>query len=68
MKKRYAKVVWSPEDVKEHRPEWTLKQCAEWLSENEKSVSDAMTRAGWDAIETLLPSEEESEEDNGGEE
>lgn len=50
----YAVIRWSPEDVQELRPDWTLQQCEEWLAENAKYIEDATVEAGWNAIKALL--------------
>ena len=55
----YAEAQWVASDVASLRPDWTEEQAEEWLSFNEKYIRDAMIRAGWSAIETLLPPEGE---------
>ena len=52
---RYAKVLWSVDDVISLRPEMTPEVAEKFLVENEKYIQDAMVQAGWAAIEALLP-------------
>jgi hypothetical protein len=52
--KYYAKVEWSPEDVKTLRPRWSLKKCREWLEAHERHIRDRSTELTWEVIETLL--------------
>jgi hypothetical protein len=59
--KWYARVRWSPRDIQELRPSWTLLQCQVWLEDNQKYIVDAMIPAGWDAIEALLPLENDDD-------
>lgn len=51
---RYAKVLWSVDDVLSLRPEMTEEDAEEFLVLNEKYIQDAMVQAGWAAIEALL--------------
>lgn len=52
---RLASVSWCADDIQSVRPEWTVGQCLDFLVDNDRYIQDAMTRAGWDAIESLLP-------------
>jgi hypothetical protein len=47
----------SPEDIQSLRSTWTIEQCQDFLDENRKYIEDAMVEAGWESIESLLPSE-----------
>jgi hypothetical protein len=62
-REKFAKVVWVADDVLSLRPNWTLDQAEEFLSENEGDIQDIMISRGWDAIESLLPPKEEVEEE-----
>ena len=50
-------------DVTSLRQDWTEDRAEEWLSENATYIADAMVAAGWNAIETLLPMGERTEEE-----
>ena len=56
--KYHALVCWRSHDIEELRPGWTAGQCDAFLERNAKEIMEAMTKAGWDVIEGLLPSEE----------
>ena len=47
-----AKVVFVAEDI-QSLFDLTDEQAEEWFNNNRKSIEDAMTRYGWEAIETL---------------
>lgn len=49
-----AEVCFSPEDVQALRPNWSVEQAEKWLEDNGKYIRDAMTEAGFAAIEALL--------------
>ena len=38
---KYAQVYWTPEDVQDLRPEWSLEQCEEFLLKIEEQISDS---------------------------
>jgi hypothetical protein len=59
--KEYAKVTWDIVDIESLRPEWSVWKCKDFLEENARYIQDAMIVAGWDAIESLLPSREKTE-------
>jgi len=59
MAQSFASVAWRAEDVKEMRPLWDDAQCNNWLSANSKYIQEAMVKSGYDAIESLLPEEDE---------
>ncbi len=66
--RKAAQVCFSPDDVLVYRPNWSEEQAEQWLEDNGKYIRDAMCEAGFEAIEALLPNEEETEEkekDNG---
>lgn len=52
--KKYAKVVWTANDIETLRPNWSPEKCEEWLVANEDPIQEAMAERGWLAIETLL--------------
>lgn len=54
-RRRYAVIGWCAVDVLEHMPDWTRKQCNDFLEENEERIQVAMIEAGNDAIKELLP-------------
>lgn len=55
MRVKAASATFSFEDVRELVPGWISDYRVEvWLDGNRKHIEDAMVRAGWDAIETLL--------------
>ena len=63
---RYAKVAWSVGDVlcldiAEQMDEWDARA---FLLNNASHIQDAMVRAGWDAIQTLLEMEDEEKTTN----
>ena len=51
---KFAKVCWMAGDVQTLRPEWTLKKCSAWLSENEKYIQEDLVKQGWNIIASLL--------------
>ena len=51
---KYAQVFWTPEDVQDLRPEWSLEQCEEFLAKIEEQISDRMIQTGWSIIEDEL--------------
>jgi hypothetical protein len=53
--KFYAKVVWTVEDIKGLREDWSSKTCADWLAKNEKYIQARLIELGWEVIEALLP-------------
>jgi len=55
---RHAEVSWCAEDIKELRPDWSDKQCNEFLMDNEDEIQCRMIEEGWEAIKDLLPREE----------
>jgi hypothetical protein len=64
-RKRYAEICWRAEDIKDVRPNWTTKQCNEFLDENEDHIQLAMIEAGGAAIRECLPTKaDDSEEDD----
>jgi hypothetical protein len=56
--KRYARVSWCAEDIRTLRPKWSVKQCNEFLENNERYLQSFMIENGWSAIELMLPCEE----------
>ena len=63
MSKNKAEVCFSPEDVLVYRPNWSEEQAEQWLVDHGKYIRDAMSEAGFAAIEALLPNEEETEDE-----
>ena len=55
LRKRYAGITWCAEDIKDHCPGWTTKQCNEFLDANEDHIQLAMIEAGNAAISECLP-------------
>lgn len=53
--KTVARCTFLPSDLLTPRPNWTDAQCDEWLQANRKYIEEAMSVAGWRAIEDLLP-------------
>lgn len=50
MKNRYAGVWWIVDDVREERPEMTIKECAKWLDDHESIIREIMFKAGHEYI------------------
>ena len=57
MRTKFARVVWSIDDVLGLRPNWTRIQAAEFLEEIERVLEERMVERGWAVIEDLLPAE-----------
>jgi hypothetical protein len=57
--KEYAKVSWRIGDIQELKPDWSERQCYEFLINNQRHIQDAMITRGWDALDTLLSMEED---------
>ena len=53
-KKWFAIVRWSIDDIKELRPNWTDKQCRDFLYHNSNRIKDGMVEMGWHVIEFNL--------------
>jgi len=51
---KYVTTSWSPVDIQDLRPDWTLRQCVEWLEENERHLKDRLIEAGWEMLKVLL--------------
>jgi hypothetical protein len=51
---KYATTSWTPVDIQDLRPDWTLRQCVEWLDENERHLKDRLIEAGWEILKVLL--------------
>jgi hypothetical protein len=54
-----VKIVWSWEDIRSLRPDWSKHQCETWLAHNGKYIIDRSIELGWEVIETLLDDSEE---------
>jgi hypothetical protein len=57
-KPKFATVSWTANDILDRRPDWTVEQAEDWLTENQEVIRDRMVQVGWDVIDTLLPEEE----------
>lgn len=58
---KFAEVVWVIEDILSLRPEWSDEKAEKWLSSNAKYIQERMCERGWEAIECLLPTEDNEE-------
>lgn len=47
-------IMWTAEDIKTLRPNWTDEQCEEALQGMEKHLCDRSVEFGWAVIEELL--------------
>ena len=61
--KKYAKVVWTANDIFSLKPDWTDEQAEEWLECNQKYIQERMVELGWEVIESLLPSDSGEKDD-----
>ena len=52
--RKYARVVWTPDDVLTLRPGMTVKAAAEFLEDNSRDIQDEMIHHGWRVLEELL--------------
>ena len=50
----YCNSPWRAEDVKQMKPEWTLKKCEEFLEDNEDRIQDRLTELGYEVIDSYL--------------
>jgi len=57
-------IVWLPNDVQTLRESWSYEKCLDELSKLSGDIEDRSIAAGWDALEMLLPTEFEEEEEN----
>jgi len=57
----YAKVTWRAEDVQMIKDSWPLERCEEWLSDNERHISDRLIELGWEVMDSLLMMENDDE-------
>ena len=62
----FAVVRWQPEDLEDARPDWTRKECVEFLQSCEDKIQDYMVEKGWDMIDHCLDSEEYGEGSEAG--
>lgn len=51
----HAVVSWHIGDILDRRPDWSDAQCEDFLVNHGSDIQDAMTDAGWEAIDSLLP-------------
>jgi hypothetical protein len=51
---QYAKVVWTAEDVKTLKPDWTDEQATEWLAVNQKHIQERLVEMGWEVMNALM--------------
>ena len=51
---KFAENSWNWEDVSMLREGWSRERCEKFLKRNETRILDAMTSAGWAAIENRL--------------
>lgn len=58
---KFATVSWVAEDVQSLRPQWTIEECIDFLERNEEYIEEASMQAGWMAMMSLLPAEQELE-------
>jgi len=54
MRSKFAKVVWTPEDIQTLRPGWSKKKCAKVLAEIEGNIKGDMESRGWETIHFLV--------------
>lgn len=54
LKERYAKVVWSPEDIQSINPDMTYDEAEEWLQNNAKHIQSRLIELGHQVIEDLM--------------
>lgn len=54
MKKKYAELYWSLEDVQDLAPSLSDEAAAEWLSNNQNRLRDRLCELGWEVMQTLL--------------
>ena len=59
MKNRYAQVWWTVDDIRDRRPNWTIKQCAKWLDDNEEILMHMMTQKVTEYLDFDLADEPE---------
>ena len=57
--KTYAKVMWTPEDVKTIRENWSLESCEECICDNERYIVERLIELGWDVISNLITQEDD---------
>jgi|2_EtaG_2_1085320.scaffolds.fasta_scaffold09687_4 hypothetical protein len=46
MKKKYAEIYWTIEDIKTLQPKWPDKKCVQFLERIEEELADAMDMTG----------------------
>jgi len=61
----YALTGWTVEDIKNKRPDWTDKQCVQFLEAWEDEIVEKMVEQGHTTIENILANEYPKEEKNG---
>lgn len=54
----YAPVCWTPEDIQDLRPEWTLEECTVFLETYGRYIQEALVSAGYNIIETFIIDQE----------
>ena len=51
---QFGKVVWTIEDVKTLKPDWTDEAAKEWFADNEKHLQSRLVELGWQIMEDLM--------------
>ena len=51
-------IVWSEEDIRDLKPEWSKQKCADFFSNNAKYIKEFSVQRGFEIIDELIATEE----------
>jgi hypothetical protein len=49
-------IEWTSDDVREHRPDWSLIECQDWLEAHEEKIRERTSELGFNALVDMLDS------------
>ncbi len=47
-------IVWDEQDIRDLKPEWSKRQCAEFFENNAKYIKDLSIQRGFEIIDELI--------------
>lgn len=55
-KLRVKAIEWTSDDVREHKPDWSLIECQDWLEVHEEKLRERTSELGSKALKDMLDS------------
>ena len=49
-------IEWTSDDVREHKPDWSLIECQDWLEAHEEKIRERTSELGFNALVDMLDS------------